>query len=1050
MLKRARRNTWSINMMGRLLLGFLLVTLSVIAATAIGNGNGSDAAHRRMELNPSFREPVALRSKDGVLEVAMTATQSSTSLNTVVKPVEGMLLYSWKLLQGDSDGEKSGDTQYPAPTLIANPGDKLILHVANNLKNLSIPDLVDPVLTSKDEEVPLTPRIIDHMPLNMHTHGLHVSPNLNSDNVMIEINPGLANTYTYDIPANHPEGLYWYHPHRHQYTEQQVYRGLAGMLVIGHAEGKIPKALKNNIPVRLMALQSNFVANRAAGMHQLTYPAWTQMINTWDTPTKGAIGAGSYQPVAAPVTFAQSPAGSTFKTNWFTGPLSGENKRGAFQFMPQNLISFTANDSKRTAKAQEEYPDHLRDYQFTINGQFQPELMMAPGQTEIWVIGNFGSQAYMNIGVRNTFTGKLTPLRILATDGNVTPSVQPGNNHDGTTYLLPSASRVAIAVTMPETGGLQLELPPVSGPDAHHTQPLKTEGILYTSTGDGNPLKGRPGKVSIDPGSVNWFDGFKSTPTQVLARVRAHGSTISRVDFAMGEQLDGDSQYQNLSTASPDVTRSFTIGGGSSPLVNPKDPNGFMYMFDGTTWPTTPVIHPRLNSIEEWRFINTNNDQHPIHIHVNDFEVTRLIDPVQKTITGTLPYSVDNFNVPAPTLGPSDAVIEQGQMWLRSSFKDFLGTFVTHCHRLDHEDNGLMMTVNVIPEISTIATTERQSNKDPFEVVVRDQSNAHRLGRVVPFPDTLSTPSISMADVDGDAVLDLIAGQGPGGRPEIVVYSGKGRKPFTEEIVRFDAFEPTFTGGVSVAAAHISGDPTKNNIITGSGPGRDTEIKVFSNVLPIRSGKAPEAIASFSPASGNNGVVVTAGMVTPGRASIITAPVGSDEVNIFQFPLLSSIENFTDNKEGNQSIGKPVLTTQFDSFANYNGPISLATGWIAAAEGGMESIVVGQESGTGLVRVYSWASNLFGQSSMYVESSHDQHAMSFKPTLSFNTLSAPASVTTTSTPSGSEIIVSGKEGKRYVANSYIINRSSATATQLSARLKGHLAHSRQRLTVAGG
>jgi hypothetical protein len=165
---------------------------------------------------------------------------------------------------------------------------------------------------------------------------------------------------------------------------------------------------------------------------------------------------------------------------------------------------------------------------------------------------------------------------------------------------------------------------------------------------------------------------------------------------------------------------------------------------------------------------------------------------------------------------------------------------------------------------------------------------------------------------------------------------------------------------------------------------------------------------------------------------------------------LSSIENFTDNKEGNQSIGKPVLTTQFDSFANYNGPISLATGWIAAAEGGMESIVVGQESGTGLVRVYSWASNLFGQSSMYVESSHDQHAMSFKPTLSFNTLSAPASVTTTSTPSGSEIIVSGKEGKRYVANSYIINRSSATATQLSARLKGHLAHSRQRLTVAGG
>lgn len=307
-----------------------------------------------------------------------------------------------------------------------------------------------------------------------------------------------------------------------------------------------------------------------------------------------------------------------------------------------------------------------------------------------------------------------------------------------------------------------------------------------------------------------------------------------------------------------------------------------------------------------------------------------------------------------------------------------------------------------------------------------------------------------MADIDGDAVLDLIAGQGPGGRPEIVVYSGKGQRPFTDEIVRFDAFEPTFTGGVSVAAAHISGDPSKNNIIAGSGPGRNTEIKVFSSHLPTHAGKAPETLASFSPANGSNGVVITAGMVTPGRASIITAPNRSDEVKIFQFPLLSRLENVADNKEPNQPIGMPVLSNQFDSFENYNGPVSLATGWIAAAEGGMESIVVGQESGSGNVRVFSWASNLFGQSSMYVESSHHQHALSFKPTLSLNSFSAPVSVATTTTPSGSEIIVSGKEGNRYTANSYIVNRESAAATQLSARLHHQLAQSKQDLIVAGG
>lgn len=77
-----------------------------------------------------------------------------------------------------------------------------------------------------------------------------------------------------------------------------------------------------------------------------------------------------------------------------------------------------------------------------------------------------------------------------------------------------------------------------------------------------------------------------------------------------------------------------------------------MYMFNKTTWPTTPVIHPRLNSVEEWRFINTNNDQHPIHVHVNDFQVMGTIDPVTGVNSGTQSHAYDNFNVPAPYSTP--------------------------------------------------------------------------------------------------------------------------------------------------------------------------------------------------------------------------------------------------------------------------------------------------------------------------------------------------------------------------------------------------------------
>jgi len=1028
----------------------ILATIVLLLTTAsLVNNVIHGHKHPGLIINPEFREPTALRSENKILEVSLTAEQSTAKLNTVAKPVEGMLLYSWSLLQGDSDGDRSGEHQYPGPTLIVNPGDRLILHVNNELQGLTIPDLADPALTPTNEEVPLTPRIVNSMPLNMHTHGLHVSPNLNSDNVMIEFMPGQANTYTYNIPADHPEGIYWYHPHRHQYTEQQVYRGLAGMLVIGHAEGNIPKVRKHEIPVRLMALQSNFVANRAGGQNQLTYPAWTQMINTWEIPRKGTIASGTYQPVAAPVNFPQSAAGTTFKTNWFTGQLTAENKRGAFQFMPQNLINFRSRGTKNSDPINTSLPDYLRDYQFTVNGQFQPQLKIAPGQTEIWVIGNYGSQAYMNIGIRNTASGKLLPLRVVATDGNVASSVLTGNNQDGTTYLLPSSSRVAIAVTMPQSGGLQLELPPVAGANAQHTQPLMTEGILYKNDGDGNGPKGVVGNVSIRPSDVNWFDGFKSTPTQVLARATAQGPATTAVDFAIGEPLVNTSEFLNLSKFKPDLTRTFTIGGGSSPLVNPKDPNGFMYMFDGTTWPTTPSIQARINSIEEWKIYNTNNDQHPIHIHVNDFEVSKLIDPVQQTISGPQPYRVDNYNVPAPSLGPNETVIEQGQMWLRSTFKDFLGTFVMHCHRLDHEDNGLMMTVNVIPEISTIAIAETKSGTKTASVVIRDQENGRVLGRVIPFPGSESLPSIAMADIDGDTVLDLIAGQGPGGSPEVVVYSGSGAKPFTTELARFNAFESSFKGGVSVTGGLISGDPTKNSIIVGSGPGRTTEIKVFSSQLPTQIGKAPDTLSTFSPADGSGGVVISSGLVTPSRISILAAPNEVDRIKIFQFPLFTKTHGFPEVETSSQGIGQPVLITDLDAFENYEGPISLATGWIASQEGGVASIITGQRSGDGMVRVFSWASNLNGQSPMYVESSHHQHAMTFASTLTFTPFKAPVSVATTSTTAGADLVVAGKEGDRYVAKVYSGVRSSKVPTQLTAQPRRTLLQSKRELSIAG-
>jgi FtsP/CotA-like multicopper oxidase with cupredoxin domain len=68
-------------------------------------------------------------------------------------------------------------------------------------------------------------------PTNLHFHGLHVSPQGNGDNVFVEVPPGGRHTYELVVPAGHG-GTFWYHPHTHHRLARQLWRGLAGPLLI--------------------------------------------------------------------------------------------------------------------------------------------------------------------------------------------------------------------------------------------------------------------------------------------------------------------------------------------------------------------------------------------------------------------------------------------------------------------------------------------------------------------------------------------------------------------------------------------------------------------------------------------------------------------------------------------------------------------------------------------------------------------------------------------------------------------------------------------------
>jgi len=1051
--------------------------LALWALSGVGLVLAQDRVHAQERTAPELREPVTLASKDGVLEVTLTARQGSVRLDTASAPVGNALVFGYTLIRGTaSNGAASATDSYPAPTLQVSPGETLVIHLENGLKDLTIREFFDPKYTPLGGTVPTYPEQLTQSPLNLHTHGLHVSPKGNSDNVLLHLPAGTSNTYTYRIPADHPQGAYWYHPHLHTLTTTHVYFGLAGLLNIGRTDGNLPVVTQKAIPIRNMAFQYNFVFDRQGPNPQFNNPYWSQFVSTLEPPAGEALANGTYRPLLAPVNFTASRPGTRFATVWYAGPLSINNMRGRFQFIPNNLQAFTPHaGTGERVPANPSLPDHLRDMQFTVNGQFQPTLRSKPGQTEIWVLSNISDIGYMNLRLTETATGRHPRFAIVGQDGNPSPVVRYPVGEGGTRLLIPPASRFSIAVTMPEEGDLVLEMPPLGGGARTENAP----GILYTSNGTANP-PGVLGTLSVAPSAVSYFDGFFFFPTQRLLRAVPAGGKGENTAFADGQPLGTPNVFEDLSKLTPDLTRHILINGGFlNDLASKADPKTFIYAFDSEAFPNVPLIQPRLGSVEEWVFRNENNDEHPIHVHVNDFQVTAVSDPTIDLKIGPEMQAVDNANVPAPNLGPGESVIQPGTLAMRTRFLDYAGLFVMHCHRLNHEDNGLMALVNVIPAVSSYAVSVPGAPRRPATVRVLDGNGDRLIATVTPFAGFEGTASVAMGDVDGDGVYDLVVGAGPGQAPEVVVYSGAARNgalPFSRELARFTAFDPAEKGGVSVAVAQIDGT-SADNVIVGSGPGARSQVKVFrSSLLPL--GWALAEFSSFSPyGDDRSGVTVSSGFVdfSTGRQSIVTAPGPGAPglVKVFVFPLLgplgagsgpggllaqasgTALSPFDNICRASTDQAEPVTTAEFAPFGDsYRGGVTLATGWLAGVLGGAQRIVAGQLDG-GTVKVFTSGSALDGGPPMYFHSAAAHPPVVFKEMITFQPFGAGRrglSVAATSTTEGADLLVSappdGSDPARVLR--FQLFRPDASAKSLNARLVGETKLASPGRLVLGG
>jgi hypothetical protein len=148
---------------------------------------------------------------------------------------------------------------------------------------------------------------------------------------------------------------------------------------------------------------------------------------------------------------------------------------------------------------------------------------------------------------------------------------------------------------------------------------------------------------------------------------------------------------------------------------------------------------------------------------------------------------------------------------------------------------------------------------------------------------------VAAANVNNNGGADVVAAAGPGGPPQVKVFEGNDvARGIITPTLSWNAFEPSFTGGVYVATGDVHGDGVPK-IITGEGPGAQPRVNVFDGI----TGNRLQSFLAFD-AGFKGGVRVAAADVNgDGRSDIIAAegPGGLPLVRAFDGLSLEQVNN---------------------------------------------------------------------------------------------------------------------------------------------------------------
>jgi FtsP/CotA-like multicopper oxidase with cupredoxin domain len=300
------------------------------------------------------------------------------------------------------------------------------------------------------------------------------------------------------------------------------------------------------------------------------------------------------------------------------------------------------------------------------------QLVMRPGEKQFWRVSNSCADTILDLEA--VYDGVAQTIQIVGLDG------VPTGSQDG------SSQGKLVPVT-------HIRVPPASRVEFILTAPAATVKTAVFRT------------LGIDTGP----DG-DSDPQRDLIAIHTSPNAPEPASAGNVDATPGPQRFAGLSTATVTAQRHIYFS-ENNPVQQ------FFITVDGQT-PTLfsanlpPAIVTTQGSVEDWTIENRALENHEFHFHQIHFLLLERngvpVPPDQQQFLDMVevPYSASSTHPPYSSVK------------VRMDFRGpDIGDFVYHCHILNHEDNGMMAIIRVLPPGPTAAGGV-DANKPP-EVVLQ-------------------------------------------------------------------------------------------------------------------------------------------------------------------------------------------------------------------------------------------------------------------------------------------------------------------------------------------